>query len=135
MRAPCCLGTSGRLQVRRGFVRARYVALTMVIYINDRGHLTGIRIPYGNGAIVADDELHFCWDDGKAAANLEKHGVSFETATSVFDDQMRLEHEDVSQKASTKYRHRTGEDVLLTVVYSLPKMTVPHHLCPPRYHP
>ena len=35
---------------------------------------------------MADDELHFCWDDGKAAANLEKHGVSFETATGQTSD-------------------------------------------------
>jgi uncharacterized DUF497 family protein len=71
---------------------------------------------------VADDELHFCWDDAKAAANLEKHGVSFETATYVFDDQMRLEHEDVF--AEGEYRNIVigrVEDVLLTVVYSTPE--------------
>ncbi len=41
-----------------------------------------------------DDELHFCWDDSKAASNLEKHHVSFEAATYVFDDRNRLEQED-----------------------------------------
>ena len=74
------------------------------------------------GAIVDDDELHFCWDDGKAAVNLEKHGVSFETATYVFDDRMRLEHEDVF--AEGEYRNIVigrVEDVLLTVVYSTPE--------------
>ncbi len=30
------------------------------------------------------DELQFTWDPGKAAANLSKHGVSFEDASSVF---------------------------------------------------
>ncbi|MFM9980102.1 MAG: BrnT family toxin [Burkholderiales bacterium] len=31
--------------------------------------------------------LHFEWDDRKAAANLKKHGVSFEEARSVFVDE------------------------------------------------
>ena len=35
--------------------------------------------------------LQFEWDDRKAAANLNKHGVSFEEARSVFlDDRARL---------------------------------------------
>ena len=35
--------------------------------------------------------LHFEWDDRKAAANLKKHGVSFEEARSVFvDERARL---------------------------------------------
>ena len=30
--------------------------------------------------------LRFEWDPGKAAANLKKHGISFEEAATVFDD-------------------------------------------------
>jgi uncharacterized DUF497 family protein len=30
------------------------------------------------------NELHFTWDPAKAAANLGKHGVSFEDASTVF---------------------------------------------------
>jgi uncharacterized DUF497 family protein len=48
--------------------------------------------------------------------------VSFETATYVFDDPMRLEHEDVF--AEGEYRNIVigrVEDVLLTVVYSTPE--------------
>lgn len=30
--------------------------------------------------------LHFEWDEAKAAANLNKHGVSFEEAQTVFSD-------------------------------------------------
>ena len=37
----------------------------------------------GVATIVAGD---FEWEDAKAAANLEKHGVTFEEATTVFDD-------------------------------------------------
>jgi uncharacterized protein len=37
------------------------------------------------------NELHFEWDDRKAAANEKKHGVSFEEARTVFsDDRARL---------------------------------------------
>lgn len=32
------------------------------------------------------EEFRFEWDPRKAAANLRKHGVSFETAAVVFDD-------------------------------------------------
>ena len=31
--------------------------------------------------------LHFEWDERKAAANVKKHGVSFEEAKSVFHDE------------------------------------------------
>ena len=35
--------------------------------------------------------LHFEWEEGKAAANARKHGVSFEEAKSVFvDERARL---------------------------------------------
>ena len=30
--------------------------------------------------------MHFSWDDRKTRSSLSKHGVSFETATLVFDD-------------------------------------------------
>lgn len=74
------------------------------------------------GAGMADDELRFCWDDGKAVCNLEKHGVSFEAATYVFDDPMRLEQSDLF--AAGEYRNIVigrVDDVLLTVVYSCPE--------------
>src|SRR4029079_12601997 len=34
----------------------------------------------------AQQPLKFEWDPAKAAANLKKHGISFEEAASVFDD-------------------------------------------------
>lgn len=35
--------------------------------------------------------MQFEWDERKARANLAKHGVSFETATKVFDDPFLIE--------------------------------------------
>ena len=34
--------------------------------------------------------IHFEWDENKAASNLEKHGVSFVEATSIFSDPLSL---------------------------------------------
>jgi uncharacterized protein len=66
-----------------------------------------------------DGELRFCWDEAKAASNLDKHGVSFEAATFVFDDPMRLEPEDVF--ARCEYRNIVigqVDGVVWTVVYT-----------------
>lgn len=41
------------------------------------------------------DDLHFEWDDAKAASNLARHGVAFEAAAAVFDDPARLEEDDL----------------------------------------
>jgi uncharacterized DUF497 family protein len=68
------------------------------------------------------DDLQFGWDARKARSNLRKHGVSFETATYVFDDPMRLEQEDPFSEG--EYRSIvTGwaDDELLTVVYTCPR--------------
>ena len=66
-----------------------------------------------------DDDLQFCWDDAKATSNVAKHGVSFDLATFVFDDPMRLERADVF--AEGEYRSIvTGKvgDRIFTVVYT-----------------
>jgi uncharacterized DUF497 family protein len=40
------------------------------------------------------NEIKFTWDAEKAKANVRKHGVSFEEATSVFaDENARLKHD------------------------------------------
>jgi uncharacterized DUF497 family protein len=39
--------------------------------------------------------LRFEWDEDKTASNLEKHGVSFEEASTVFADQLSLTISDV----------------------------------------
>jgi uncharacterized DUF497 family protein len=38
--------------------------------------------------------MKFEWDDRKAAINLKKHGVSFEEAATVFENPMRIDHDD-----------------------------------------
>ena len=71
---------------------------------------------------MEDGDQQFCWDDDKAASNLEKHGVSFESSTYVFDDPKRLERLD--EFSEGEYRNiiiGQVDGVLLTVVYSTPE--------------
>ena len=59
----------------------------------------------------------FEWDDEKAAINLKKHGVSFQTAALVFYDENRIEMYD-SEHSPEEDRYNTigmVEDVLFVV--------------------
>ena len=40
------------------------------------------------------DELRFDWDPNKAKTNIEKHGISFEEATTVFADEQAVLFDD-----------------------------------------
>ena len=46
--------------------------------------------------------MHFEWDERKASANLRKHGVSFDEAKTVFDDE--------NVKVSSDPQHSDDED-------------------------
>ena len=61
--------------------------------------------------------LLFEWDDKKAAINLQKHGVSFETAILVFQDEDRIELYDSAHSADEDRYNTIGlvEDVLFVV--------------------
>ena len=41
------------------------------------------------------DELRFEWDQNKAKTNIEKHGISFEEAATVFDDEQAILFDDL----------------------------------------
>ena len=49
----------------------------------------------------------FEWDEGKAALNLKRHGISFETAAKVFQDENRIEIYDTA--------HSMEEDRYITI--------------------
>ncbi len=64
--------------------------------------------------------LEFEWDDQKVAINLRKHGVHFEDAVAVFDDQDAVTTDAKTVAEELRYK-RTGhadEYALLTVVYA-----------------
>ena len=64
--------------------------------------------------------MKFEWDANKAAANLEKHGISFQDATAVFEDPNRIAEED--------NRKNYGETRINTVgrIHTLLVTTVTH---------
>jgi uncharacterized DUF497 family protein len=63
----------------------------------------------------------FEWDPKKAAANLVKHGVSFDEATTVFADPAALDGPDVGHSVAEQRFLRVGRSVLgrmLVVAYT-----------------
>jgi len=63
--------------------------------------------------------VQFEWDADKAALNLKKHGVRFETAAKVFCDENRIELYD-SEHSTEEERYNTigMVDHILFVVYT-----------------
>jgi uncharacterized DUF497 family protein len=60
----------------------------------------------------------FEWDPAKAATNLKKHGVSFEEASTVFDDPLSItidddEHSDEEQRFVTMGQSDAGRLVVV----------------------
>lgn len=51
---------------------------------------------------MPNGSLKFQWDPKKAASNLRKHGVSFDEATSVFDDLLATVYEDPDHSVREK---------------------------------
>ena len=64
----------------------------------------------------------FSWDPVKAAANFEKHGITFEQAATVFSDADGLDWEDLEHSTrETRYK-RLGRSVdgrILILVYTV----------------
>lgn len=52
-------------------------------------------------------DIDFVWDEEKAKLNLQKHGISFETARRVFADEYRIEYYDLE--------HSDYEDRFITI--------------------
>ncbi len=69
----------------------------------------------------------FEWDERKARANVDKHGVSFGEAVSVFDDSDGLDGADLLH-SGTESRHlrlaRSGAGRVLVVAYTMRGHTV-----------
>lgn len=61
--------------------------------------------------------MKFEWDERKARTNLAKHGVSFETASKVFDDPGLRERHDDSSNDESRFRvvGRIGTQVYFVV--------------------
>ena len=63
--------------------------------------------------------MQFEWDEKKAALNWKKHGVKFETAALVFNDENRMEFYDSAHSMLEDRYHTIGKvDEILFVVYT-----------------
>ena len=65
--------------------------------------------------------MEFVWDTDKAASNLRKHRIDFETAVKVFDDPFRLETDELDDDDVIGF-NVTGivEGRLLVVTFTMP---------------
>jgi len=63
------------------------------------------------------DELTFVWDEDKNQANIKRHGLNFETAALVFNDDLRLEFPDVEHSEIEDRYNTIGlvRDILFVV--------------------
>jgi uncharacterized DUF497 family protein len=64
----------------------------------------------------------FTWDSRKAIVNLEKHGVSFEEAVTVFGDPNGMDWEDLAHSRQENRFKRMGQSIsrrILMVVYTI----------------
>ena len=64
--------------------------------------------------------IDFIWDYDKNVINKKKHGISFETAVHIFEDDLRLEFVDEAHSTCSEIRYQTIGLVhdILTVVYT-----------------
>jgi len=63
--------------------------------------------------------LQFEWDDEKAALNLKKHGIAFQDAVLVFNDEYRIEiFDDTHSTFEERYNTIGKVDEVLFVVYT-----------------
>jgi uncharacterized DUF497 family protein len=65
-------------------------------------------------------EVEFAWDQRKAAGNVQKHGIAFDEAVTVFGDPLALVVEDVSYGDRTIIIGESTRSRLLLVVYAEP---------------
>ena len=65
--------------------------------------------------------MHWTWDPDKAAGNRAKHGLSFETASAVFDDPLHLSKPDPHPDGDRWVTIGKVGPVLLVVVHTWPE--------------
>ncbi len=69
---------------------------------------------------MSDRQFQFEWNESKAAANIRKHGVSFELASSVFTDPRMLSVADLEHSEAEERWFSVGcvvNGAILSVVY------------------
>ena len=71
------------------------------------------------GRTIVTDDGRFEWDEDKNAQNIEKHGVDFNFAKKIFDDEDRIEEYDSLHSTYNEERYRVvgmvENDILFVV--------------------
>ena len=71
------------------------------------------------GRTIVTDDGKFEWDEDKNAKNIEKHGIDFNFAKKVFDDEERIEEYDPLHSTYNEERYRVvgmvDNDILFVV--------------------
>ncbi len=62
--------------------------------------------------------LYFEWDNTKARENLEKHGISFDAAASVFEDPFAIEEPDQIVEGEERLRTTGISEGLIVIMVS-----------------
>lgn len=74
----------------------------------------------GAGVYILYDWNGFAWDTGKEAANKAKHGISFETASAVFDDVVFVRADQRRDYGEARYvAIGHAEETILAVVFTI----------------
>lgn len=72
--------------------------------------------------VYIHNNTRFEWDDDKNAANINRHGIQFFTATLVFDDLNRVDlYDDNHSESEDRYKTIgmiNGETIVLSVIYT-----------------
>ncbi len=79
--------------------------------------------------MVSEQQFQFEWDEHKAAANLRKHGVSFEIACTVFHDARLLtaadlEHSKIEERWFSVGSASNGTILSVVYLWSVPEPAV-----------
>lgn len=73
--------------------------------------------------------MRFTWDEKKNKKNIKKHGISFNHATRVFTDPIRIEDYDIKHSFSEEQRIIAigfAENLLLFVIFTEPEQDTIH---------
>ena len=65
--------------------------------------------------------MEFEWDENKNKSNQLKHGISFEEATKIFDDEKRVDYQDLRKDYGEERWKTIGQilGIIFSVTYTL----------------
>ncbi len=70
--------------------------------------------------------MEFEWDENKNKSNKLKHGIRFEEATKIFDDEKRIEYQDLRQDYGEERWKTIGQilGIIFSITYTIRKAVI-----------